>query len=215
MRVLEGGEMRPLGERLAGPFGNGIEAAHVDWTALKIPGRVLARRAAERKTCVEIESFLAASSASLRLGRERGPGALNCTAARAVPEDARLALTRSRWNAALRRWDFSLRCARAPECVPFLVWARGVAGAEGVEPHSSARTLRPPLAPAQGSETAPLVKRGDTALLTWDHGGIRVVLPVTCLEAGAAGEFVQVRLQNAGRILRAEVVSAAAVRVSL
>jgi flagella basal body P-ring formation protein FlgA len=67
----------------------------------------------------------------------------------------------------------------------------------------------------QVASRGPAVQRGQTAMLTWEQGGIRVVLPVTCLEAGAAGQFVLVRFQNAPRTVRAEVVGAGEVRVSL
>jgi flagella basal body P-ring formation protein FlgA len=60
-----------------------------------------------------------------------------------------------------------------------------------------------------------LVKPGQIVTLTWDQRGIRIVLPVTCLDAGGMGQFVRVRLQNAPRVLRAEVVGQAMLRASL
>lgn len=54
--------------------------------------------------------------------------------------------------------------------------------------------------------TTQYVKRGETAILIWEHGGIRVMLPVICLEAGGPGETVRARIKNGDRILHAEVV---------
>jgi flagella basal body P-ring formation protein FlgA len=70
-------------------------------------------------------------------------------------------------------------------------------------------------APGAAAEEEAAVKRGQTATLTWDEAGIRVVLPVICLEAGRIGQSVLVRLENGTRTLRAEVVGTRAVRASL
>ena len=60
-----------------------------------------------------------------------------------------------------------------------------------------------------------LVKPGQTVSLSWEQGGIRVILPVTCLEAGGLGQLVRVRLKNVARTLRAEVMSDGTVQVRL
>jgi flagella basal body P-ring formation protein FlgA len=60
-----------------------------------------------------------------------------------------------------------------------------------------------------------LVKPGQTAMLTWEQAGIRVVLPVTCLDAGGLGQFVRVRFKNAARTLWAEVIGESTLRASL
>lgn len=133
---------------------------------------------------------------------------LNCAAASGVPERAALALTRSNWNPALKRWEFVLRCVESSDCVPFLVWTDG----EAKKSIADLQSL-----PAQESVTIRivLVRAGQSAMLTWDQGGIRVVLPVTCLDAGSLGQTVRVRLMSGRKIMRAEVVGAAAVRLNL
>jgi flagella basal body P-ring formation protein FlgA len=52
-------------------------------------------------------------------------------------------------------------------------------------------------------------------MLRWDQGGIRVVLPVTCLDGGGLGEHVRARLKSAARILPAEVLQDGTLRASL
>jgi flagella basal body P-ring formation protein FlgA len=68
---------------------------------------------------------------------------------------------------------------------------------------------------AQGKGESLLVRPGQTATLIWDKGGIRVILPVTCLEAGARGQVVRVRLKNVVRTLRAEVMEDGTLQVRL
>jgi Chaperone for flagella basal body P-ring formation len=63
------------------------------------------------------------------------------------------------------------------------------------------------------TDEEPLVKSGQPALLTWEHGGIRVLLQVICLDSGGEGQSVRARTKNSGRILRAEVVGKGSLRV--
>jgi hypothetical protein len=132
--------------------------------------------------------------------------ALNCSGAAGVPETAALELLQTTPNPNLQRWEFSLRCLETRECAPFLVWLRSARIDESAasSPASSLRSNTP--------LTAPLVARGQTALLTWEQAGIRIVLPVTCLEAGGAGQFVLVRFQSAARTLRAQVTRTGTLR---
>ncbi|MFZ0774289.1 MAG: flagella basal body P-ring formation protein FlgA [Candidatus Sulfotelmatobacter sp.] len=166
----------------------------------RIPERIVVRRQGATKSCAEIAEFIAPGAAAQ---------ALDCAAARGIPEDSPLKLLKTEWNARLRRWEFALRCVRPEDCVPFLVWGREK-GASTVLAEAA-----PPKPQAGASSTARLVKRGQTATLTWDQGGIRIVLPVTCLDAGGLGQFVRVRFPNAGQTLRAEVVGAGTLRANL
>jgi len=59
-----------------------------------------------------------------------------------------------------------------------------------------------------------LVKPGETATLVWQGGGISVQLPVVCLDAGRAGEFVRARVKNEPRILRAQVAGKDFLRIT-
>lgn len=213
-RVFDGHQIRPLLEELEGGGERLREVADA-----QIPERIVVKRAGAMKSCAEIASFVAGAAraedvASAPAGWQKD---LNCAAARAIPEDAALELTKAAWNAARERWEFALRCVRPEHCVPFLVWA----GLE--EAFQSGAVERLASYPARSNRVteeveglgARLVKPGQTATLTWDEAGIRIVLPVTCLEGGGLGQFVRVRFKNTPRTLRAEVVGAGLLRASL
>lgn len=162
---------------------------------------------APAKTCGEISQFVARTLAASQQAKALWSGeGLQCAAAMNVPADAALDLSRERWNAGLQRWEFTLRCVRAQQCLPFLAWGRG----EAPPPNAAVGESRSSM-----ERAALLVKKGQPAMLTWDQDGIRVALPVTCLDAGELGETVRVRLKNIPRTLRAEVVAAGAVRIGL
>jgi Chaperone for flagella basal body P-ring formation len=180
-----------------------------------VPGRIMAQRAGGTKSCAEIASFVAeaASARGMPIAGSRSSEDLNCAAANSIPADAVLRLTKISWNAALRRWEFTLRCGRPGDCVPFLVWAH-----DDTSPLSRVAKVRSDGredAKAVGSGPERLVAPGQTATLTWEQSGIRIVLPVTCLDAGGLGQFVRVRFKNAARTLRAEVIGKAMLRASL
>lgn len=165
------------------------------------------------KWCQEIASFIASAGAFENVGDTgRILNDLNCASARRLPADAPLELTRTKWNFALQRWEFVLRCARPGGCVPFLVWAHAE-NPQGEIANSHTGQAKP--ANSAANTAVRLVKTGQTALLTWDRGGIRIVLSVTCLDAGSLGQTVRVRLKTANRILRAEVTGAGAVTANL
>ncbi len=208
VRVFEGGRIRVLLEELA----NGGTENLRDAARMKIPERIVVQPAGAMKSCAEIAGFLASASP----GQDSQPN-LDCAAARSIPQSASLELTRTAWNAALQRREFALRCARPEDCVPFLVWtderekSGGSLRRAAFPAGSSAGALANP--GASGGEL--LIKPGQTAILTWDQGGIRVVLPVTCLDAGGLGQFVRVRFKNAAGTLRAEVLGDGTLRASL
>jgi len=201
----------------------GREAGEIN---LRIPDRIEVRLASENKSCSEIAQLLrgqfrdasvsqpgSADSADAWPAQTHDtplPPTLDCAGAQNIPRPATLELLSSKWNPALRRWEFALRCRRAEDCVPFLVW--GVAKSPPDEGSNSFRSIVSTLASNDHAER--LIKPGQTAMLTWNQGGIRVVLPVTSLDAGAAGQCVRVRLKNNERILSAEVVGAGNVRLS-
>jgi hypothetical protein len=231
VRVLEGRHIRGLLEELAGP---GLSLKQI--AGIEIPRRIAVRRAGGTKSCEEIARLVAKAAPARGVESALGWGRqnLDCAAARGIPEESPLELTKTVWNASLRRWEFSLRCVRAEDCVPFLVWAgeprTSAAGAvrspSGAAPgftayagSSSSSSLSPSSSlslletNAAGAEL--LVKRGQTATLSWERGGIRVVLPVTCLDGGGLGQFVRVRFKNAPRVLTAEVVGEGMLRATL
>jgi hypothetical protein len=217
VRVLGGREVRRLLEKLEGSLG-GAAVSPIKLSRVAIPERIVVKRRGAMKSCAEIARFVAGAAAAEDLANtpSRWREDLDCAAARRIPEDTALELTKSHWSAASERREFALRCARPQDCVPFLVWvhepkASAGGAAQGFEAvgKSSVRLQTG----ASGRER--LVAPGQTATLIWDQAGIRVVLPVTCLDAGALGQFVRVRLMSAARILRAEVVGQGTLRASL
>jgi hypothetical protein len=219
-RVIEGGEIRRLLDTLGVEFGRqatGREAVSRDE---QVPERVVVRQARAFKSCGEIADFVSAAAQAEDEwnggeGENNNKGkdqALDCAAARTIPEDASLELLRANWNAGLGRREFGLRCLRPEDCIPFLVWFQEPPSLQNRDRLWRTRTLEGGKA---GNSRARLIKPGQTAMLTWEQAGIRVVLPVTCLEAGDRGEFVRVRFKSAAGTLRAEVVGAGAVRAIL
>ena len=186
-----------------------------------------AGRGAE-KSCQEIARLIARSEAHWdRKVPPLSAESLNCAGAPGIAGYAAMQLTKTVWNPALERWEFTLRCTRRPDCVPFLVWA-GKTNRSAPQRDTSPGATVPKLASAPEQHpsktqdataaelaSVALVKPGQIVTLTWDQRGIRIVLPVTCLDAGGMGQFVRVRLQNAPRVLRAEVVGQAMLRASL
>jgi len=218
VRVLDGRRIRGvLEEVLEELAGAGLSRQQI--SGIEIPERIVVRRAGGTKSCEEIARFVGGAAPSQNAGapawRQQD---LDCAAARGIPEAAPLELTQTAWNAVLQRWEFSLRCARAADCVPFLVWSDESKTADSGARHRSA--LSPGASSSHSLSSMGLgggstIKRGQTATLVWDQAGIRVVLPVTCLDAGGVGQVVRVQLKNGPRILRAEVVGEGMLRASL
>ncbi|MGA8837771.1 MAG: flagella basal body P-ring formation protein FlgA [Candidatus Sulfotelmatobacter sp.] len=223
VRVLEGREIRRLMEgfgeleqNLASGGSQRIPERSIPERIIPepiIPERILVRQARAVKTCAEIAEFLSSA------GRSPGGAAgnrwredLDCAASGNIPQDAPLELLKASWNVGLERWEFGLRCGRPADCIPFLVWSR-----EKISPDVFPQSFpgRPETASADASPMARLIRTGQTVMLTWEQAGLRIVLPVTCLEAGGLGQFVRVRFKNAPGTLRAEVVGAGSVRASL
>jgi hypothetical protein len=227
VRVLDGGEVRRMLGRLEGGLDGGSLSLEKIGSAI-IPERIVVRRRGATKSCAEIAGFVAGSALGSGAAEDMAnfPSQwredLDCAGARGIPENAPLEVTKSGWSAALERWEFALRCARPGDCIPFMVWVPGSKAASAMASSQSEARRRArasgkfPLGLEDGTNGKQgLVKAGQTATLTWDERGIRVVLPVTCLDSGGLGQFVRVRLQNAARILRAEVVGPGTVRANL
>lgn len=216
VRVFTGDQIRRQVEALA------VGALRERMTGIPIPERIAVRRGTTTMSCAGIARILADES-SLRgiAGNARQwESEMVCTGARSVPSDALLELTKSGWNPALQRWEFALRCTRPEQCIPFLVWRSGEANASerparANSPTASASSAGALIGFARGGDIGRLVKPGQTATLSWDAGGIRIVLPVTCLDAGGAGELVRVRFKNTSRILQAEVLGDGTLRARL
>lgn len=215
VRVFDGREVRRLLEPLA-------EGLHLKTAGgIQIPERIEVRSSRATKSCADVARFVAGAAPAEEMAESPSGWQknLHCAAAGGIAQDATLEITRTAWNVSLQRWEFALRCVRPEDCVPFLVWAgkENPAAASETQPWSRRmqKAARPQPARIGEGMAAQLVKPGQTATLTWEQSGLRIVLPVTCLDAGGAGQFVRVRLKNAPRILRAEVVGKAMLRAKL
>jgi Chaperone for flagella basal body P-ring formation len=226
VRVLGGRQVRQL---VAG-LEEGESKIRGTTVRMKIPERIVVERAGRMKSCAEIAKFVASKVSQQNAGGvpRRWQNDLNCAGASAIPMEASLELTKTVWNQALQRHEFDLRCVPAADCVPFLVWAHEPKSTLDAASRFSNSYLPTILQPSSRSypqlANAPkaaagtderLVKPGQTATLEWEQAGIRVVLPVTCLDAGGMGQFVRVRFKNATGILRAEVMGEGRLRARL
>jgi flagellar basal body P-ring formation chaperone FlgA len=212
--------------RLAGPRVSCAEIAQVIRRTLSsgFPDPQLTDTDAE-KTDRDVTSF-----PSLLASR------LDCTSALSVPQGVPLEVKKIFWDPALRNWEYSLRCLHPGDCVPFLIRARGrvARGAYSVPVVVMRRStirgplVRPSLPSSHSSQSLPgpeptarlagaqpLVRPGETVTLTWEEAGIRLVLPVTCLDRGGLGQSVRARMKTGGRVLRAEVVGEGKLRAAL
>jgi hypothetical protein len=230
IRVLEGQQIRRLIREME--EGEPDLPKNENW---RIPDRIVVRRGGRTKSCADIAGVVAqsasegmpsnsgrANSDSTNSGRSNTGRSntgrsweehLECGTSREIPEDSELELVKTSWNPRLRRWEFVMRCNRPEDCVPFLVWA-----GENNPPLTVAQTSSPTtssLMEAGKTVATRLVKAGQTATLIWEQTGIRIVVPVICLDGGGLGQFVRVRFKNAAGTLRAEVMGAGTLRASL
>ena len=216
VRVLDGEEIRG---RLEGLVGEDFKRKKT--LRMEIPKRISVRRAGAIKSCADFARFVSAASTKKTVSAPRPmQGNMDCAGAPTLPEDTPLELIKTTWNMALHRWEFALRCARPEDCVPFLLWfheANTSAQLAGIRDEAVQRAglLARRVAKDGGIGQRRLVHRGQTVTLTWYQSGIRIVLPVTCIDAGGLGEFVWVRFKNAPGILRAEVMADGTLRASL
>ncbi len=236
VRVLDGRRVRLLLEGLAENLGNSLTNSWANNPAstlasrdgqeavtMQIPQRIVVERTGAAKSCAEIAAIIASGApAGEMASAPRGwREDLDCAAVRGIPQAAPLELTRTAWSASRSRWEFALRCVRAEDCIPFLVSVSKDKEVPDAPGKNAGRGTFPPESSVRAgakvgvNRTELLVKAGQTAMLTWDQGGIRIVLPVTCLDAGGFGEFVRVRFKNTAQTLRAEVVGKGSLRASL
>ena len=225
VRVIEGSQIRRLLIDLRNED-TGLKKRMV----LEVPERIEVRRSEAIKSCAEIADFLvrAVPVRSATGGQAFAEENLQCTAVRGIAAGSPLELSKTTWNIPLQRWEFALRCVHPEQCVPFLVWTRAQPRLSAKESAARGaafekRNLPVQFSPqevekptkAEANRSGQLIKLGQTATLTWEQSGLRIMLPVTCLDAGGLGEFVRVRFKNTARILRAEVVGKAVLRAQL
>lgn len=184
---------------------------------VEAPPRIVVRRQAPLKSCAQIASAIV-SRPSDALPRGISVEDFDC-AATGIPQTASVEVMKTAWEPLLGRWQFAMRCQNAEDCLPFLVWARrkrpspDALGADdmGVAKVRRAGWVSGSLA-SNGS--ADVIKRGQTAWLRWEEAGMRMVLPVTCLEGGAAGDRVRVRFGNSAQTMHAEILPDATLRAA-
>ena len=215
VRVIAGDDVRALLQK--------TDADHrFDLASLGIPLRVTVRAAGDRASCQEISSQLLGGARRDPLRDPPHPTAdtaIACGAAERINSDAPVRLTRTRWNRASENWEISARCADPRDCVPFLVVLPGDTPANlpallKLAPDAatvSASRLSPH---GEDSGVKPLVVAGSRAMLTWDAEGVRVVVPVFCLDSGGEGQAVRARIIEGGRVVRAVVVSRGMLRIA-
>lgn len=142
------------------------------------------------------------------------PRELDCGAMPALTVGINLELTKIFYDRILRSWEFLVRCASTADCVPFLVrWPRP-AWAEQRQAEVAQLSL------SASRDIAPqrqhvLLRPGETTTLVWDQDGIRVVLPVICLDQGNVGDSIRVRIKSGSRVLRAEIINESLLRAIL
>jgi hypothetical protein len=225
MRVLSAADIRALFKKLRANFEGNYRPSAVSGSAVNIPDRVVVRRSGGRASCPEIAERVVANSRKIpepSRGDRTGTVALSkntllepelfdtrCGAAGRIPETAPLAIEQSVWNPALESWLLSAHCQRTTDCVPFLVRVKSSAS----EPPAIVR-LASDSRTAKAASAPPLIRPGQTATLVWEQNGIRLVVPVTCLDRGTLGESVRARISPSGQVVRAVVVEAGLLRAA-
>lgn len=230
-RLLTGDGVRHLLAGISSRMGRAAAPAE-----FRVPDRIRLRRRDARMSCADIARQIVAMlrgqlpGAGTDSGGSEGPGSeflspgnFDCGVADRVPAAAVLELDRRFQDPASRSLEFSVRCRDRHDCVPFLVHEK-VSGEQAAVLSTVSRsrgsstrlpTSRVPgIVPSRPS-TPLLVRPGQMARLLWERDGIRVVLPVICLDRGSRGDSVRVRVRNGSRVLRAEVESAGVLRASL
>jgi hypothetical protein len=234
-RVLSGDGVRQLLEDVYSP------TAHTEGPVeFKIPNRIALTRSDARMTCADIAGKIATAVRSRPPVSESEsatsegyssehllPGSFDCGVADRVPASAVLEVIRTFLDPASSSVESLVRCINPHDCVPFLVRARvtgqqaALTVSSAVKPSFSAVPSRGPQASqlreraAKRLSAPPLIRAGQMATLLWERDGIRIVLPVVCLERGSRGDSIQVRVKSSSRVLRAEIESAGVLRASL
>lgn len=123
-------------------------------------------------------------------------------------------IVRDIWDPALNSRVLFLRCNRSTECLPFVVRAPGFVRKQSTPKQiqsKQASRLKP-----RSPEHATVIRGGQTASMIWEEAGIRMTVSVICLDAGAVGERIRVRIARpGGKVLTATVMNSGLLRSSL
>jgi hypothetical protein len=208
VRGIEAGLIATPGSGAAASAALALAPLTLEPFSLELPSRIAVQHAGAKKSCAEVARLLAG-------GSPQWQNQMDCAGLPSIAEDTPLEVLGTSWNPGLRRWEFALRCAQALDCVPFLLWFRpGQTVSARLADSSAGVPERSFLAAATARPSPPLIQRGQTAILTWDEAGIRVVAPVVCLDAGRFGDIVRIRFKDGQRILRAVVTGSGQLRAT-
>lgn len=210
-RVIAGEDVRRMLEKIRGSDPQLREQGLI----FDVPERVVVRSAGRRASCSDLSARLTASSSGNARNRGEGVGEATCGAADRVTREAQIETLRKSWDPLLASWNVVARCRRPEECVPFLVRVPGPADSpELVLPTSPLKPKPglsgPPAALRSSRDLA--VRPGQRATLVWEENGLRLEIPVVCLDGGAKGERVRARVGHSGRTLRAIVMESGRLR---
>jgi hypothetical protein len=218
-RVLDGGQVRSLVERIAkaGNLGGSV--------MVHAPERIRIQRAGVRASCADIEAKIFSAPADQGLSSAAtGAAALHqmdCGVSGQISRDTPLEVQSRVWDPGLHSWNVQVRCRRPGDCVPFLVRGKDLRLRMEAAPHrepiaAPASALVSPdigAAPVR-SGAKPLVRPGQAAILVWDQDGIRAVVPAICLDNGDEGDIVRARVTRGGIVMRAIVIGAGRLRAA-
>jgi hypothetical protein len=129
-----------------------------------------------------------------------------------------LEVTRVGWNPNQPGIAAHLRCVNRADCGEFMVTAPAPeAQAAAWQKQVRASRLGPRRSSrANVSSRAPILARaGSRAILMVDDRGMRISVPVRCLERGSFGQRIRVRQIYPSRLLQAEVVGVGLLKTSL
>lgn len=161
----------------------------------------------------------AARKLILRAAQEEGIGSVAFEKAHCpspLSEETKLRIERSRWDPVFATLEFRLRCQPATACLPFLVRVRPEDPVRAAHWRTGlSKTDVESMPASSGGPASVLVRPGQTVMLVWNVGSLRITRPMVCLDPGRAGQQVRTRSRAGGRMVRARVLSAEVVEAIL
>jgi hypothetical protein len=119
--------------------------------------------------------------------------------------DPELDVVSVRWNGVQQQLEFLLHCRRRADCSKFVVEApvseevgKQFAGTRTDSVSQSNSQFKPPT----------LIRPGTRAMLTMEGAGMRISVPVICLERGSLRQIIRARESGGQRVFSAQVVGA-------
>ena len=129
------------------------------------------------------------------------------------PANAALRVTGCRWDALRRQVEFRLVCSTVGACRPFVATLRLPDGRvpwqlRGLSPPAAAEGLSPENRRGRGvaPSVPPLVRAGEHVRLVVSGPGIRMKIPVVCLEPGVLGQIIRARSVEDPKVFHAQVL---------